>query len=201
MAETEGRIVWRREWLAGAIAVDHASKSGNEAREAEFVRLLTSHQRDIYFYVRSLVLDLDEVEEVVQNTNLVLWEKRAQFETGRDFRPWAFQVARHKVSEHRAQHKRGCIRFSDVLIDELALQSPQCAKVDSNLTDDLRRCVAQLPTRDRELLDQRYSSLASCESIAEAVGRPIRWVYNSLNRIRQELMDCMAQHTNAWRDR
>jgi RNA polymerase sigma-70 factor, ECF subfamily len=175
--------------------------SKNEAREAEFVRLLTSHQRDIYFYVRSLVLDLGEVEEVVQNTNLVLWEKRAQFETGRDFRPWAFQIARHKVSEQRAQYKRNSVRFSDALIDELALQSPQHAKVDNELTDDLRRCIAQLPARDRELLNQRYSSLASCERIAKAVGRPIRWVYNTLNRIRQELMDCMAQHTNAWRDR
>jgi RNA polymerase sigma-70 factor, ECF subfamily len=187
--------------MAGEIAVDQAGNSSNETREAEFVRLLTSHQRDIYFYVRSLVLDLDEVEEVVQNTNLVLWEKHAQFDSGRDFRPWAFQIARHKISEHRAQHKRSCVRFSDALIDELALQSPQCAKVDSDLTDDLRRCIAQLPARDRELLNQRYSLASSCERIAEAVGRPIRWVYNALNRIRQELMDCVAQHTSAWRDR
>jgi RNA polymerase sigma-70 factor, ECF subfamily len=181
--------------------VDHVSMPNDDVRSAEFVRLLTSHQRDIYLYVRSLVLDPDEVEEIVQNTNLLLWEKRDQFEASRDFRPWAFQIARYKVSERRAQRKRKCVCFSDAMVDELALKAPQYAKVDSDLVDDLRRCIAQLAARDRELLNQRYSSLTSCERVAAAVGRPVRWVYRALNRIRQELIDCMAQHAHARRER
>ena len=133
--------------------------------------------------------------------NLVLWEKRRQFETVRDFRAWAFQIARYKVLEHRAQRKRKCLCFSDALVDELALQAPHYAKVDNDLIDGLRRCVAQLAARDRELLSQRYSSLTSCESIAKAIGRPVRWVYNGLSRIRRELLDCMARYANTWRER
>ena len=173
----------------------------DEAHGGEFVRLLTSHQRDIYLYVRSLVLSPGEVEEIVQDTNLVLWEKRNQFDTALDFRPWAFQIARYKVSEHRAQRKRKCVCFSDALVDELALQTPQYVDIDRDLTDELLRCIAQLTASDRELLNQRYSSLTGCESIAQAIGRPIRWVYNAMNRIRQELLDCMTQHTNEWRER
>ena len=164
--------------------------------EAEHVRLLTSHQLDIYFYIRSLVLDPDEVAEIVQDTNLVLWEKRDQFETVKNFRAWVFQIARYKVLQHRSQRKRKCVCFSDALIDELALQAPQYAKADNDLMDHLDHCVAQLVARDRELLHQRYSSMTSCECIAEAIGRPVRWVYKTLNRIRQELLDCVAQHTN-----
>jgi RNA polymerase sigma-70 factor, ECF subfamily len=180
--------------------VDSASMPNHEAHEAAIVRLLTSHQRDIYFYIRSLVLDLDAVDEILQATNLVLWEKRAEFEAGRAFRPWAFQIARYKIAEHRAQHQRKGISFSDALIDELTLQAPPCAEIDSDLKDDLRRCVARLAARDRDLLNQRYSALASCEMIAKAMGRPVRWVYNTLNRVRQELMDCMGQYTERWKD-
>jgi RNA polymerase sigma-70 factor, ECF subfamily len=187
--------------LAGEHAVDRANTSDDDAPGAEFVRLLTSHQRDIYLYVRSLVLDPNEVEDIVQNTNLVLWEKRDQFDKSREFRPWAFQIARYKVLEHRAQRKRKCVCFSDALADELALKVPQYARAGSDLINDLRRCVAQLAARDRELLNQRYSLLANCECIAKAVGRPVNWVYKALNRIRQELVDCMAQHISAWRER
>ena len=176
--------------------IDRVDMPDDEAHGAEPVTLLTSHQLDIYFYVRSLVLDPDEVAEIVQDTNLVLWEKRDQFEAVKDFRAWAFQIARYKVLQHRSQRKRKCPCFSDALVDELALQAPHYATADNDLMDGLDRCIAQLVARDRELLRQRYSSMASCESIAKAIGRPVRWVYKALNRIRQELLDCMAQYTN-----
>jgi RNA polymerase sigma-70 factor (ECF subfamily) len=184
----------------GEVAVSDASNPNNEARQSELVRLLTSHQRDIYLYIRSLVLDANEVEEIVQETNVSLWEKRDQFDTTKDFRPWAFQFARHKLSEHRAKQKRDSVCFSDTLVEELAVQASQSAPIENELKDELRLCVAQLTARDRELLNKRYSLLASCESIAQEFGRPVRWVYNTLNRVRQELFDCMTRHTRTGED-
>jgi RNA polymerase sigma-70 factor (ECF subfamily) len=173
----------------------------SEAESTEFMRLLTSHQRDLHLYVHSLVLNPEAVEEIVQNTNLVLWEKRSQFDRDLEFRPWAFQIARYKVSEYRVQHKRKGICFSDSLIDELALQAPQFADVESELSVKLIGCLAQLTARDREILDQRYAMLTSCETIADTLGRPVRWVYNALNRIRRELFECVTRDSNTWRAR
>jgi RNA polymerase sigma-70 factor, ECF subfamily len=180
--------------------VEQADQPIDEARRAEFVRLLTSHQLDIYFYVHSLVPDPNDAAEILQDTNVVLWEKCGQFDVARDFRPWAFQVARYEVLKYRTKRKRKCLCFSDALVDELALQAPAYAAVDDDFIEDMRRCVAQLPATDREVLNRRYSSEAPCESIAEAVGRPVRWVYKALSRIRRELLDCMARHTNARRE-
>ena len=78
----------------------------DEARQAEFVQLLTTHQPDIYLYLRSLVLDPDEASEVLQDANLVLWEKRGQFQLGTNFRAWAFQIARYKLLQHQARPPR-----------------------------------------------------------------------------------------------
>lgn len=179
---------------------DRANISNDESQGAEFVRLLTSHQQDIYLYVRSLVPDPNEVADIVQDTALVLWEKRKQSGTIRDFRAWAFQIARYKVMEHRAQRKRKGLCFSDTLVEELAVYAPRYANVDNELTDGLQHCVEQLAIRDRELLSQRYSSLTSCENIANAMGRPVRWVYNSLSRIRRELLECATRHADTWRE-
>lgn len=179
---------------------DHMKTPEDESHEAKLVQRLTSHQLDLYLYVRSLVLDVHEVADIVQETNLILWEKREQFDTIVNFRAWAFQIARNKLLQHRDQRKRKHICFSEALVDELAIRAPQYANVDNDLAGDLRRCIAQLAVRDRELLGQRYSATATCESIAKAVGRPVRWVYKALSRIRQELLDCMVRYANPRRE-
>jgi RNA polymerase sigma-70 factor, ECF subfamily len=181
---------------------DRVGLPDDDLGDIQLVQTLTSHQLDIYFYVRSLLVDPNDVAEIVQETNLVLWEKRDQFQAVKDFRAWAFQIARYKVLQHQTERKRRkCLAFSDSLIDELAIQAPHYAKADNDLMDGLNHCVDRLTTRDQTLLRQRYASLASCERIAEAMGRSVRWVYNSLNRIRQELFDCMAQYAKARRER
>jgi RNA polymerase sigma-70 factor (ECF subfamily) len=184
----------------GDATVTSENASQNESNTAELVQLLTSHQLDLYLYVRSLVPDPHEVAEIVQETNLVLWERSGEFKAIKDFRAWAFQIARNKLLQYRDRRKRNAVCFSDALIDELALQAPRHANVDSDLIEGLRRCIARLAMRDRELLKHRYSSRDACENIAKAVGRPVTWVYNALRRIRQELMDCMARYRTAGRE-
>ena len=124
-----------------------------------------------------------------------------QFETARDFRAWAFQIARYEVLKDRTKRKRKCLCFSDALVDELALQAPQLCN--DQQRSHGRTCAVvlrSLPPGIAKLLSQRYSSLATCESIAKAIGRPVSWVYNALRRIRQELLDCMARHAKTRRE-
>ena len=178
---------------------DPANASADEAWGAEFVRLLTDHQPDIYVYLRSLVLDPDEASEILQETNLVLWEKRDQFQMGSSFRAWAFQIARYKLLQRKARRQRGCICFSDALVDELVLQAA-AEETPPRWIEDLRRCVAALPPRDRELIGRRYAPSATCQSVAEAIGRPVRWVYKAVSRIRKSLWDCLVREAGG-RDR
>jgi RNA polymerase sigma-70 factor, ECF subfamily len=174
--------------------VERLDTTDGDAREAAFVRLLTSHQQDIYLYVHSLVPNPNDAAEIVQNTNVILWEKRKQFDATRGFQPWAFQIARYELMKYRTKQGSRRVSFSDALIDELSVEATNCDPINADFIEDLRRCIAQLAASDREVLNQRYCSLASCDKIAQAVGRPVRWVYKALSRIRRELLDCMARH-------
>ena len=137
---------------------DAFNPANDQARQSEFVRLLTAHQQDIYLYLRSLVLDPDEASEILQDSNLVLWEKRGQFEIGTNFRAWAFQIARYKLLQHQAQRHRAGVCFSDALVDELVQEVSGGDEALGDLIDELRRCVAMLPARDRELIGRRYAA-------------------------------------------
>jgi len=180
--------------------VDSPNTSSNPLRDGEFVRLMTLYQPDIYAYLRSLMFMAEEAADVLQDTNLVLWEKRDQFIGGTDFRAWAFQIARYKLLQHQSRNKRQGLSFSESMVDELALQAAVSLNTDEDPIGELRKCLAKLPPKDRALILQRYAPLATCESIAAAIGRPIRWVYKSLSRIRRELLDCIAKYSTTRRD-
>ncbi len=166
-----------------------------ESRQAEFVGLLTAHQPDIYLYLRSLVLDPDEASEILQEANLVLWEKRGEFRPDSNFRAWAFQIARYKMLQHQQRRRRACRCFSDALVDELMLQAAESDRRLDDLIDELRRCVAMLSARDRELIAMRYAPRATCRGVAQRIGRPVRWVYKAVARIRKTLIECVSRES------
>src|SRR5882757_4876714 len=88
--------------------------------DGQFIARLLRYQDDIYAYVRSLLPQRADAEEVAQQTALILWRKREQFEPTRDFLPWAFGVARFEVLRHLRKRKSTQVCFSQEMIDELA---------------------------------------------------------------------------------
>ena len=75
-------------------------------QEKEFVNLLVSHQSQIRAFVISLLPGVSEAEDVIQNTNEVLWTKRETFELGSNFKAWALTTARFQVMALQQKLKR-----------------------------------------------------------------------------------------------
>jgi RNA polymerase sigma-70 factor (ECF subfamily) len=60
----------------------------------DFASLITSSQQRLYAYIRSLLDNSASAWDVLQETNVVLWKKQAEFQMGTNFDAWAFTVAR-----------------------------------------------------------------------------------------------------------
>ena len=82
--------------------------------------MLTSHQSRIYAYILSLVFDPDQAEDVLQQTNAVLWQKEAEFVIGTNFVAWSFRIAYFQVMAHRKTLHRDRLVFDDELIRSVA---------------------------------------------------------------------------------
>jgi RNA polymerase sigma factor (sigma-70 family) len=55
----------------------------------EFVALLVRNQRQIYAFIGTLLPQQVELDDLFQQTCLLLWQKRDQFDPARPFLPWA----------------------------------------------------------------------------------------------------------------
>jgi len=72
----------------------------------DFVKLLLEQQAALRAYIVSLMPGSDDVEDVLQNTNVVVWEKMEQFTQGTEFRAWLFAIARNMVKAQFRANKR-----------------------------------------------------------------------------------------------
>lgn len=65
--------------------------------EETFVRLLVSHQAALHAFVLALLPGDPDADDVVQEVNTSIWQKREEFTVGTNFKAWMFTVARFKV--------------------------------------------------------------------------------------------------------
>ena len=158
-----------------------------------FVPLFTKSQRPLYLFILGQTGSVQNAEEVLQNTNLVIWKKSDQFDLGTNFFAWACQIARYEILQHRQRFRRDKLRFSDEFVDAVSRES------ESRLIDPeperlaLEQCIQKLSARDQELIRERYQPGALGKNLASDLGRPANSVYQSLGRIRRVLLECIQR--------
>lgn len=81
---------------------------------------MTRCQRRLYAFIYALVRNPADAEDVLQECNLVLWRKAAEYQPGTDFMAWAWRIAQLQVMAFRKRKARAREHFDDTLIARLA---------------------------------------------------------------------------------
>ena len=166
-------------------------------RHLDFSQRLERHHARLFSYVFSMVRNLDDAQDVLQETCLTLWEKYDDYDPQTPFCAWAFTVARFKVLSHVDRKRRRSRQFNPQVLAELAaIQASILPEESDARRDALRRCIEKLSQQQRSLLWKCYETTRSVKQTAEQLGRTPHSVHNSLRWIRQKLMECI-DHTLA----
>ena len=158
-----------------------------------FMRELTRHQRRLRGLVRCLLFERRDVEDVLQDTNVVLLRKADEFRPGTDFWAWASTVARHQVLTHCKTLKRDRLVFDETLLTLIASEVAQLSDTVDQRHDALQHCLAQMPEPQRQLLEMRYGPEASLDRISAVLNRPVGSIRQTLYRIRGALLACIER--------
>lgn len=160
----------------------------------EFVSLLTNHQRRLYGYIATLLPNPTDTEEVLQQTNLVLWSKAEEFVLGTSFRAWSFRIAYLEVIAYCRRSNRERQLFGAELLETIGREAEDHeAHSAGHRAVALKGCLDKLRSADRELISARYRSETPVQQLAAAMGRPLSSVYRSLERIRFTLLECVKR--------
>jgi len=160
----------------------------------EFVALLKESQAALYACILSLLPDRVAAHDVLQETNMTLWNKAGDFELGTNFLAWASRIARYHVLNHRKKQRRDRLVFDEGLFAELCERQSLRTDDASAYAEGLAECLGRLREDQRSLLEQRYSPGGSVKRIAEERGQTVGAVSQMLYRIREALLNCISQH-------
>jgi RNA polymerase sigma-70 factor (ECF subfamily) len=164
------------------------------ARNAWFAEDLRREQSRLYGYIHSLVRDLNDADDLFQQTAVILWKKYADYDPRRSFLAWACGIARLEVANFLRRRSRQRLYFCDDLnLLLIEAQDEGTAREEEDRKDALARCVERLRQRDRELLAECYGDPAGVNEAADRRGRSSQSVYNSLRRIRRALFECVRR--------
>ena len=162
--------------------------------KTDFAVSLRHHQTQLFGYIYSLVRDLDDADDLFQQTSMVLWDKYEQFDSSKSFINWACGVARYEVLNFLRSRSRNRLYFSDQL--NLALieahESLEREQLDER-RDALACCMRKLRERDRHLLESCYGRSGCIQDVARTWGRSTHSIHNSLRRIRRVLFECVRR--------
>lgn len=161
----------------------------------EFTSLLIDHQELIRSYIITQIPGWPDVRDVLQEVNIVLWEKQKSFKPGTNFGAWACTVARYKVLEHRRAEARRCgfLIFNQDLSRTLAAdiqeREPEALEEQRWALD---QCLAKLSPSNLRLLKARYdSSAGALARLADETGRSRESLRVTLCRVRTSVRRCI----------
>ena len=173
--------------------MDDGQGRGTGPKVERFAQLLATCQRRVFLYALSLIQNAADAEEILQETNLVLWRKFDQYRPGTDFPRWACRIAHYEVLKFRERRARGERVLSNEVIEMLAAETEKSFDLLDARRDALIQCLGKLKDGDRQLVTQRYQEGATTRSVAKALGRSVQGTRRALHRIRTALLACIRR--------
>lgn len=161
-----------------------------------YVILLTAMQSRLYAYVLSLLGDKEQAADVLQETNLTLWRKAAEYDHAREFAPWAYRVAHFEVLAYRKKLGRERLVFDDDILASLNVCAADRGESFATRLSSLQDCMKELPEPQHGMIRHHYGEAQSIKKIAELRGMSAGAVAQSLFRARITLMKCIERETH-----
>jgi len=160
---------------------------------ASFVKQITGAQQGLFTFILTMVHSVSDADDVLQETNMVLWRKREEFTEGSNFWPWACRFAQFQVLAFRKKNQRDHLQFDDDLVTQLAIESGELTATIDLRQQALEKCLDGLSDQKRKLITLRYSSDQSATKMATQMGLTRGALYDALYRIRLSLARCVEQ--------
>lgn len=161
--------------------------------QERFSGLFLESERALCGFVFSLLPNRADADDVLQETLRCLWEHHHEYDHSRPFLPWACQFAYMQVLQMRRRHAIRGKYFCDALVETLADERPVDSEWEQSQKKALMLCLKTLSNEDRELVELRYDSDKSITDLSTQLGQTANTFYKRLQRIRQELVECITR--------
>ena len=145
-----------------------------DSKEAAITQLLKSHQAQVFFQIKKMVLEHADADDIAQAVWIKVWNKLDSFKQESAFSTWLFRIAYNETLNFIAQKKRLTSHHAQNELDH-ALEHPSGhdALKETAIQIKLERAIAELPEKQRFVFMLRYYQDFDYEKIATITGTTV----------------------------
>lgn len=158
---------------------------------AEFTQYWMQSRHMVGAFVRSMVRDEHQAEDVLQQVAIAAATNFDQYDRDREFAHWLIGIAKRRIAQHFREHQRDRHTFDHALLDQIVDAYVHVADELPDRTLALQKCIKKLNPRGQDIVDMRYQQNLKPKQIASRVGTSPTAITSLLHRIRQTLSDCI----------
>ena len=134
--------------MAATLRMSHDAPSDPDATAAaqqRFLSLFLRSEREVLRNVSALVPNVQDAEDIVQQTAVALWERFDAYDPAQPFTPWACRFALNKARQWIERHQRWRALLDNGLAEELARRREELRPGIESRLRRLEGCVGLLP--------------------------------------------------------
>ena len=145
-----------------------------DSKEAAFTQLLKSHQAQVFFQIKKMVVEHADADDIAQAVWIKVWNKLDGFKQESAFSTCLFRVAYNETLNFIAQKKRLKTHSIQNELDHcLEHPSSQNELKETAIQIKLERAIAELPEKQRFVFMLRYYEAYDYEKIASITGTTV----------------------------
>jgi RNA polymerase sigma-70 factor (ECF subfamily) len=155
-------------------------------------RLYARHATRVYRLALRIAGNAATAEDIVSEVFLDVWRQAGAFAARSQVSTWLLAIARNKSLS--ALRRRGDEPLDEAAVAAIAdpADDPEAALDGIDRSTAMRRCLAQLPAVQREVIDLVYYHEKSVEDVARIVGAPAATVKTRMFYARRRLAELLA---------
>src|SRR5262245_17316439 len=112
--------------------------------DADFIRRFGRIQCALHAFIVGMVYRRADADDLLQEVNLALWQKRHTYDSNADFLRWALGFARIEVINWRRKFAKSPLLFSDAVLDSLMAEWNEDLSAYEERLEALANCLKKL---------------------------------------------------------
>ena len=139
-------------------------------KEKIFNLFLEKYKKKVYWHVRTIIIDHDDADDVVQNTFIKVWKYLDSFQEKSTFGTWIYRIATNEaltfIKKYKKNQEVKSQETSDYLLEKLSKEDGYSEK---KTEWQLQKAIQTLPEQQKIIFLLRYYQDFSFKEISEVM--------------------------------
>lgn len=145
-----------------------------ESRHYAFNLLVKQYQQPLYRYVRRMVTDHDETQDVLQNIFIKAWTGLGSFRGDSKLFSWLYRIAHNESLNHLRRSRRGLFVSNELVTERLTASVNDTDHFSGDeIQRRLQKAVMDLPDKQRSVFTMKYFEELKYEEISSITGTSV----------------------------